>query len=417
MGMLGNVVPWKQGFLISDRYKHTITYITFDKKQSIIYGVFKQPNNIYGSLCAPHCVLPSAKDDGIFICDTLNGRVIELDHNNQILWQYGDGDFYGSGRNLLWHPNVVQPISPGKVLICDSMNNQVLIVDKIHGIEWEYGTPVVQRCEFKLPRSVQAFGESILVSDTHHHRVVEIDLMGNIKWEYSSFNSNSNISSLFFPRCANKYERGMLIADAGNLRIIKLNQERKVEKVYDNLHYKGNNLKIIDPHYILAVDNNTYLMVDSGQNEVVLFREDGSVIWKYDNLNDPHCATITSKNTILVADTGNNRIVELSCMGQEIRNFSKMEWITLEAPRFIGQYCNQNIMIDLNNDNRRVILSDSNNHVLSVLTQISNSIPKLNHSRWLSTLGSNIVVSDTGNSRLLLLKTNISNYSSREVVF
>lgn len=105
-----------------------------------------------------------------------------------------------------------------------------------------------------------------------------------------------------------------------------------------------------------------------------------------------------------MADTGNNRIVQLDNAGKLVNRFEIIDGMKLDAPRFIDEYCECNMIIDLNRDDRRIILADKNNHVINQFTNLSGIEPRLNHSRWLSTSGSNIVISDTGNSRLLLLK-------------
>jgi hypothetical protein len=96
--------------LITDRYNYRV--IEVDRDRQIIWQ--------YGT--------------------TSNHRVIEVDRDRQIIWQYGTSGAHGLGDNQLYHPTSATPLANGNILITDRYNYRVIEVDRDRQIIWQYGT-------------------------------------------------------------------------------------------------------------------------------------------------------------------------------------------------------------------------------------------------------------------------------------
>ena len=79
------------------------------------------------------------------ITDRDNHRVIEIDVWGVVLWQYGTTGVPGSSSNHLRGPHnadrlvLPAPMAP-RTIICDSLNHRVIEVDTNGVIQWQYGT-------------------------------------------------------------------------------------------------------------------------------------------------------------------------------------------------------------------------------------------------------------------------------------
>jgi hypothetical protein len=130
----------------------------------------------------------------VFITDQANQRIIEVNLAKQIVWQYGTTGTAGLGPNLLNSPNCAELLENGHILICDEGNSQAL--------EVTHTTPAVVLHTYVMAGGVPfngvAFASRLpnghtLITDTGNARIVETDENGDVFWQYfTNTDPNSN---------------------------------------------------------------------------------------------------------------------------------------------------------------------------------------------------------------------------------
>lgn len=395
----GSVAPWRDGLLLADPLRHVLSHVGFDGTTTIVYGSPELAGSAAGYLCLPQSAIP-LDQDRVLVCDSQNGRVLEVSLTDGVQWQFGDADHYGSGPGHLWSPRVAQEIDAEHVLICDAKNGRVLIARKSGGVEWEWGEPLVRRFQLKMPRSVQRVGDTVVVADTYHHRVVALSGRGEVRWEYGQGTAGSEAGYLNHPRCARMLGDRLFIADSRNQRVLVLDRRLRAMREYARLTYRRSEIPLRDPHDLLLLPSGAYVLVDAVHNAVMAFREEGDVLWVYDQLQDPHQVALTPDRTLLIADTGNHRIVELDMKGDLLRTHEGWGAQHLSGPRACVRGSDFEAVLDT--QTHRVLLSALSSSRVSALGIAESPLASFDNPRWLALETRTLLVADTGNSRVLI---------------
>jgi hypothetical protein len=190
----------------------------------------------------------------VLITDQANERIIEVDVATKgIVWQYGTTGVSGNGPDQLNNPNCALLLENGHILICDENNNRALEVthDKDKDIVWQYGSgdPNVNE-----PVSGVAFASRLenghtLITDSNHNRIVEIDEDKNVVWEYfTCHGSGCNLprGTGPLPTRAVRLRNGhTLISDQYNHRVIEVNQAKKIVRTFGKLGDRSYNTESV----------------------------------------------------------------------------------------------------------------------------------------------------------------------------
>jgi outer membrane protein assembly factor BamB len=182
----------------------------------------------------------------VLITDQANERIIEVDVATKgIVWQYGTTGIIGNGPNQLNNPNCAELLENGHILICDENNNRAIEVTRkipLGGdIVWQYGSGDPNINE---PVSGVAFASRLenghtLITDSNHDRIVEIDEDKNFVWEYfTCTGSGCNLSRGTgpFPTRAVRLKNGhTLISDQYNHRVIEVNHAKQIVRTFGEL--------------------------------------------------------------------------------------------------------------------------------------------------------------------------------------
>lgn len=108
------------------------------------------------------------------IADSDGNRIIEINRGGKIVWQYTAG--------LKWPRDAVR-LPDGRTLITDSMNNRVLLVGPDGGVLMEFGKGVLS-----LPYETTPLRNgNFIVCDSMHSRLIEIDAAGKVVWKYEDY--------------------------------------------------------------------------------------------------------------------------------------------------------------------------------------------------------------------------------------
>ena len=176
----------------------------------------------------------------VLITDQGNERIIEVRHNKTIAWHYGQTGVAGNGPGQLFNPNAAELLENGHILIADENNNRA--------IEVTHKTPSTIVHTYTqaggMPFSGVAFASRLpnghtLITDSNNSRIVETDETGADFWHYfTNTDPNSNPSPL--PTRAVRLVNGnTLISDQFNDRVIEVSHSGSIVASYGNLNQPG----------------------------------------------------------------------------------------------------------------------------------------------------------------------------------
>lgn len=225
--------------------------------------------------------------------DATNGcpdnRVFFVDARGQIFWKYGQAGVTGSGPNQLNTP--VQALfttsfmghSGFYVLIADQGNQRIIVVNWNHRIVWQYGTTGVAGSgpnQLNSPNSGEILRNgNILIADEGNNRVIEVKPNGTLVKTFTA--SNSLGAAAFASRLPNG---DTLISDAGNNRIVQVNSRDNVVFQYVTNTGAGSNPNP-QPSRGIRLRNGNTLISDQYNNRVMEVTADGKIVFQQGKIN------------------------------------------------------------------------------------------------------------------------------------
>ena len=185
----------------------------------------------------------------ILIVDQANERVIEVNQNSKkIVWQYGQTGVSGSGFDQLNNPNSAELLSNGDILIADENNNRVIEVTRGHQIVWQYS----QGLSFAAFASRLPNGDT-LITDSGNARILEVTHAKQVVFQYFT-NTQSGSNPTPLPTNAVQLANGNIsIADQFNDRSIIIDQSQTIVFQQGMLNVPGNGFDQLDAPYTAFV--------------------------------------------------------------------------------------------------------------------------------------------------------------------
>ena len=182
----------------------------------------------------------------VLITDQANERIIEVTLDKQIVWQYGTTGVIGNGTNELSNPNCAELLANGNVLICDENNNRAIEVTPTP----PSGGNIVATFTAQGTVSGLAFASRLsngntLLTDSNNNRIVEVDANDNLVWQY--FTCTGTACNLArgtgpLPTRAVRLRHGhTLISDQYNHRVIEVNHSGHIVRTFGKLGDIGYN--------------------------------------------------------------------------------------------------------------------------------------------------------------------------------
>ncbi|MNX97008.1 NHL repeat protein [compost metagenome] len=305
-------------------------------------------------------------EGGTLIADTGNHRVIEVDEAGAVVWQYGNtanrlGGNQGSGPNQLSEPAWAARLPNGHTLIADTGNGRVIELDAQKALLWQYragaargGTPVKDPCG----ATRLANGNTLVLG---RQGAVEVDPDLTIVWEHHlapregtaplsavvpsahpAYQPILNPEALVplvepakkpEPAIAAPDHRGselpanlpdaVLLADRTGGRVLEIDRKMQIFWQFSGIVGGGGN-RLLAPNYVTRLPNGGTLVADTGNHRVVEVR-DQSIVWQFGkpgeagagpkHLSQPRSVERTPQGTMLIADFGNRRVVEVTVAG------------------------------------------------------------------------------------------------------
>ncbi len=213
----------------------------------------------------------------VMITDQGNQRVIVVDRQKRLLWQYGTTGASGNGFNQLNNPNSAQLLDNGNVLIADENNNRAIEVSSVDNTIVQTftagGTLNGVAFASRLP------GGNTLITDSNNNRIVEVDGHDHIVWQYTTnLMAGSNPNPL--PTRAVRLRNGhTLISDQFNERVIEIDHNQAITFQQGALNVAGNGSNQLNgPYDAKRIGDFTGLSAPQhrGNDDDDLDRDDGN---------------------------------------------------------------------------------------------------------------------------------------------
>jgi hypothetical protein len=172
----------------------------------------------------------------VLITDQVNERIIEVNLDNRILWQYGETGKTGSGFNQLNNPNSAELLENGHILISDENNDRAIEVDRGHHI--------IMTFTADGSASGVAFASRLknghtLLTDSNNNRVVEVDAHDHPVWQYVTNTQNGSNANPLPTRAIRTRDGNTIISDQFNHRVIIVDGDSNIVASYGNLNAPG----------------------------------------------------------------------------------------------------------------------------------------------------------------------------------
>jgi outer membrane protein assembly factor BamB len=192
-----------------------------------------------------------------------DNRVIVVNQQGKIVWQYGQAGVTGSGPNQLNAPVFAIQLPNRNIMVVDQANNRVIEIDRSSKqVVWSYG-PKSGPGALNNPNSAELLPNGhILIGDENNNRVIEITRDGTIVWEYSQGLSGAAFAS----RLPNG---NTLIADSSHSRIIEVTPDKKIVFEYFTNTDPGTNTAPL-PTNAVQLSNGSLSIADQFNNRVLI---------------------------------------------------------------------------------------------------------------------------------------------------
>jgi len=275
----------------------------------------------------------------ILISDQFNNRVIEVTPRGEIVWSFGLGPTNFTPNSIIGVNDAervgdltlmvgtgiksgVIPEAPTGVI-----DNRVILVNKNGKIIWQYGqfgqtgigynllTTPVQATFISCHKSTKnILNGTVLITDQGNNRIIQVDDQKEIVWQYPGRNINPS-DQLNSPSSAEKLKDGnILIADNGNKRAIEINKRNIVVRVFT----ASGTLKSCS--FASRLPNGNTLLTDSINNRIIEVNIDDMIVWQYltnSELQSIHSPMPTRglrlrNGNTLISDQFNNRVIRIN---------------------------------------------------------------------------------------------------------
>jgi hypothetical protein len=170
--------------------------------------------------CCRHCDDKLRVLNGtVLITDQANNRVIEVNEDKQIIWQY----------TALLNPNSAEKLKNGNVLIADENNNRAIEVNSFGQIVNTYtASGTLGACAF----ASRLDNGNTLLTDSGNNRIVEVDATDKIVWQYITNAESLSIPNPLPTRGLRLKNGHTIISDQFNNRVIIINKTNIIVAYY-----------------------------------------------------------------------------------------------------------------------------------------------------------------------------------------
>jgi hypothetical protein len=219
----------------------------------------------------PSGVIPQAPNGAV------DNRVLLVDMRGRVVWHYGQFGQTGSGPNLLSAPVQSTWLPTSHVLITDQGNNRIIEVNLDKDIVWQYpGSNSVASDQLNSPNSAELLENgNVLIADENNNRALEVTRADQI---VATFTAGGTLGAVAF---ASRLDNGhTLLTDAGNSRAVEVDAHDRVVWQYVT---DSNRLSVSAPLPTRAVrlSGGDTLISDQFNNRVIRVSRTGHMVASY----------------------------------------------------------------------------------------------------------------------------------------
>ena len=212
----------------------------------------------------------------------VDNRVIVVNHDGQIVWQYGQAGVTGSGPNELNVPVFAIQLPNHNIMIVDQSNERVIEVDKnTKQIVFSYGSPTSTL--LNNPNSVEQLPNGhLLIADENNNRAIEITRSGQIVWQTAPSYDGIALNAVAF---ASRLPNGnTIITDSGNSRILVVTPDGRTVFHYFTNRQPGSNPSPL-PTNAVKLANGDISIADQFNNRAFIINPEKEIVFQYGKLN------------------------------------------------------------------------------------------------------------------------------------
>jgi hypothetical protein len=208
---------------------------------------------------------------GTVACE--DNRVIIVNQQGNITWQYGQAGVNGSGPNLLNTPVFAIQLPDHDIAIVDQGNDRVIVVNSTKQIIWSYG-PASGPGALQNPNSVeQLTNGDYLIADQNNNRVIQVNQAGDIVWQYSQGLNTAAFAS----RLPNN---DTLIVDSADQRVVEVDSmNQTVWQFYTN-KTQGSTAQP-DPSNAVRLADGYTTITDTFNDRIIVVSTQGQIVYQY----------------------------------------------------------------------------------------------------------------------------------------
>ena len=213
-----------------------------------------------------------------------DNRVLLVNAAGNVVWQYGQFGQTGAGSNLLNTPVQCTFVPGFKVLITDQGNNRIIEVNYNKEIVWQYpGTDTNAADQLNAPNSAELLANGhILIADQGNSRALEVTAADKI---VNTFSAGGTVNILAF---ASRLTNGdTLLTDAGNARIVEVNANDQLVWQYFTTNTApmdgvgDMSIAAPEPTRAIRLANGDTLISDQLNNRVIQVNSSGNIVADY----------------------------------------------------------------------------------------------------------------------------------------
>lgn len=262
-------------------------------------GQFFEPNGI-----------TTDSNGNIWIADTLNSRIQEVDAEGQFIRKFGS---YGTGNGQFKWPRGVAVDPSGNVWVADTSNNRIQKFTSTGSFLLQFGSSGTGAGQFNYPQGIAADEEgNIWVVDRFNDRIQKFNSQGQFVSQFGS--KGSAAGQLHEPTAIAIDAEGKLwITDGVNQRVQRFNSEGKFIRKFGSAGSQDGEFQT--PTGIAVDEDNVVWVADGGNHRIQAFTSQGKFLTKFgsagsgeNQLKNPNGIVATPDGNLLIADSENSRI-------------------------------------------------------------------------------------------------------------
>ena len=261
---------------------------------------------------------PSVLPGPILIADKLNNRLIVVDPQGHIRWQWPEPGDLAPGQSFLIPDDAF--FSPdGRYIIATEEDDFVItVIDTVTGkIVWRYGHPGVSGSTAGYlwnPDDAMILRDgSVISADIKNCRLIQIPSGGqDISWQEGVTGSCTHKPPLRYGS-----PNGVFPLPDGHFLVTEINGDWVDEiDTAGNVYWTAHPPKVYYPSDSNQIGPDRYLTVDySSPGQIVIFNQAGQTLWRYaptgapGELNHPSLAMGLPNGDIILNDDHNHRVI------------------------------------------------------------------------------------------------------------